>query len=322
MSATPRPRVAALLSGAGTTMAALLYAARLPDCPYDLVLVASNVPDAPGLALARAEGIATFALSHRGLGREEHEARIDQALRAAGADYVALCGYMRILTPGFVSRWAGRMLNTHPSLLPLYKGLDTHGRAIAAGDAHGGCSVHLVTEALDDGPLLGQVPVAILPGDTPETLGNRVRMAEYQLYPRALADYVTRPFRADWLLDRVRELALALPEAEERESHGAPGFRCGGASGKFFAHFNNRHHGTDHIAVLVKTDGPDELAALVERDPATYYRPPYYGAAGWVGIILNRAGTDWQHVGAWLERSWRSVAPRRLRRLHDIADQF
>lgn len=190
-SAPGKAKVAVMLSGKGTTMTALLHASRLPGSPYEIVLVASNIPEAPGLAIAQAEGIATFAHPHRGMTREAHEAIMDAALRESGADYVALCGYMRILTAGFVEGWAGRMVNTHPSLLPKYKGLDTHARAIAAGDSHGGCSVHLVTAALDDGPLLGQLPVAILPGDTPDELGDRVRLAEYQLYPRCLADYVS-----------------------------------------------------------------------------------------------------------------------------------
>lgn len=189
--------VAVLLSGNGTTMAALLYRSRLPDCPYRIVLVASNVPDAPGLKLAEAEGIATFARDHRGMTREGHEEIMDAALRASGAQYLALCGYMRVLTAGFVAGWAGRMVNTHPSLLPKYKGLDTHARAIEAGDSHGGCSVHVVTAQLDDGPLLGQIPVAILPGDTPDTLARRVLLAEYQLYPRMLGDYVVRPLHSE-----------------------------------------------------------------------------------------------------------------------------
>jgi len=317
-----KAKVAALLSGTGTTMSSLLYASKLPDCPYELVLVASNVPDAPGLKIAAAEGIATFALDHRGMQREAHETAMDAALRESGAEYLALCGYMRILTEGFVARWAGQMVNTHPSLLPKYKGLDTHARAISAGDSHGGCSVHVVTGELDGGPLLGQLPVAILPGDTADTLGRRVLLAEYQLYPRMLADYVSRPFRADWLLEKVRELALTLPEAEDRDSHGSPGWRTGGKSGKFFAYFSENHHGSEHVALLVKTDGPDELAALVERDPETYFRPAYYGASGWVGIILNRPGVDWNHVASWLQRSWRAVAPGRLTRLLDAADEF
>lgn len=317
-----RARVACLLSGNGTTMSALLYASKLPACPYEIVLVASNVPEAPGLKIAQAEGIATFAHDHRGMAREEHEAIMDRALRESGAEYLALCGYMRILTGGFVGKWAGRMVNTHPSLLPKYKGLDTHQRAIDAGERFGGCSVHVVTPELDAGPLLGQLPVAILPGDTGETLGRRVIMAEYQLYPRMLADYVSRAHRADWLLGKVRDLALELPEAEERESHGSPGWRTGGKSGKYFAYFSDRHHGSDDIALLVKTSGQDELLSLVETAPDTYCKPAYYGASGWVGIILNRPSTDWEHVREWLERSWRSVAPARLTKLRNAADEF
>ena len=317
-----KARVAVILSGNGTTMSSLLFHSRLPDCPYEIVLVASNVPEARGLRIAEAEAIPTFAHGHRGLEREAHEAIMDAALRESGAEYIALAGYMRVLTEGFVDRWAGRMLNTHPSLLPKYKGLHTHERAIEAKDMHGGCSVHIVTAELDGGPVLGQVPVHILPDDTPEGLAARVLMAEYQLYPRMLADYVSRPYRADWLLGKVRELALALPEAEDRESHGSPGWRTGGNSGKFFAYFSDQHHGSEHIALMVKTDGPDELNALVELHPETYFRPQYYGAAGWVGIILNRPGVDWDHVADWLHRSWRAVAPPRLTRLIDVADEF
>ena len=317
-----KARVAVMLSGNGTTMSSLLFHSRLPECPYEIVLVASNVPEAGGLRIAEAEGIATFAHSHRGMAREAHEELMDAALREAGAEYLALCGYMRILTESFVDRWAGRMLNTHPSLLPKYPGLHTHERAIAAGDSHGGCSVHVVTAELDAGPLLGQVPVAILPSDDADSLARRVLMAEYQLYPRMLADYVARPYDPKWLLGRVRELALALPEAEERDSHGSPGWRTGGKSGKFFAYFSDQHHGTEHIALMVKTDGPDELNALVELHSETYFRPQYYGAAGWVGLILNRPGVDWDHVADWLHRSWRAVAPPRLTRLLSAADEF
>jgi len=171
-------------------MAALLYASRAADCPFELVLVAANNPDAPGLRLAEAEGVATFALSHKGMARAEHDAAMDTAIRASGAQYVALAGYMRILTPEFVSGWQGRMINIHPSLLPLYQGLKTHQRALDAGDSHGGCTVHLVTTELDDGPTLGQTRVAILPGDTAETLATRVLIAEHQLYPRCLAKLI------------------------------------------------------------------------------------------------------------------------------------
>lgn len=171
-------------------MAALLYASRAADCPYEIVLVASNNPDAGGLTLAAAEGVATFALPHKGMTRADHDAAMDAAIRGSGADYVALAGYMRILTPEFVARWEGRMVNIHPSLLPKYTGLHTHERALAAGDSHGGCSVHLVTAELDDGPLLGQTAVAILPGDSADTLAARVLIAEHQLYSRCLARLV------------------------------------------------------------------------------------------------------------------------------------
>lgn len=317
-----KTKVAVWISGSGTNMAALLYASRLPDAAFEIVLVLSNDPAAGGLALAQAEGVPTFALPHKGMSRAEHDAAMEQEVIAAGASYIALAGYMRILSPEFVSRWEGRMLNIHPSLLPSYKGLDTHQRAIEAGDSHGGVSVHLVTAELDAGQVLGQLPVAIIPGDTAETLAKRVLFAEHQLYARVLNAYVSRPYDRDYLLTKVAALAMALPEAEERESHGAPGWRTGGKSGKYFAYFSDRHHGEPHIAVLAKTGGPDEMAGLVERDPDTFYRPAYYGASGWVGIILNRPGVDWGQVEYWLRRSWRSVAPRRLTGLLDAADEF
>ncbi len=322
VSILEKARVAVLISGTGTNMAALLYGAKRADCPYEIVLVASNNPDAKGLALAAAEGVPTFALPHKGMKRAEHDAAMDAEIVKSGATHVALAGYMRILSPEFVGKWEGRMLNIHPSLLPKYKGLDTHARAIEAGDSHGGCSVHLVTAELDDGPILGQTPVAILPDDTPETLAARTLFAEHQLYPRALEELVTRPYRADWLLERVREIALALPEAEMRESHGAPAFHTGGKSGTFFAHFNDQHHGEPHVAVLVKTSGPDELEEMVARDPDIWFRPAYYGAAGWAGLILNRPRVDWDHVSEWMERSWLAVAPKRLAGLRAVADEF
>lgn len=318
-----RARVAVLISGAGSNMAALVYASRLPDCPYEIVLVASNNPAAPGLALAEGEGIATFARPHQGLSRAEHEAALENAVMAAGAQYIALAGYMRILTPAMVARWEERMLNIHPSLLPKYPGLDTHARAIAAGDSHGGVSVHLVTEELDGGHVLGRISVAVRADDTPETLASRVRLAEHQLYPRVLAEYVARESDPAFLLAKVRELALALPETHARDSHGSPGFRVGSeTSGKFFAYFSDQHHGTPHIALLVKTGSMDELEGLVEAQPQAYFRPAYYGASGWIGLILNRPGVDWADVEQWLERSWRAVAPARLTRLMDAADAF
>jgi phosphoribosylglycinamide formyltransferase-1 len=158
-----KARVAVLISGAGTNMAALLYAAKADTCPYELVFVGSNDPDAPGLKIAEAEGIATWGLSHKGMNRDAFDALVDEQLRAAGAEFVALAGYMRILSDDFVGRWAGRMINIHPSLLPLYKGLNTHQQAIDAGDRFGGCSIHIVTPGVDEGPVLAQTPVAICP---------------------------------------------------------------------------------------------------------------------------------------------------------------
>ena len=248
-----KARVAVLISGSGTNMAALLYAAKAADCPYEIVLVASNNPDAAGLKLASGEGVPTFVHPHKGLTREEHDAIMHDAIVAAGAQFVALAGYMRILSSEFVSKWEGRMLNIHPSLLPKYKGLHTHERAIKAGDSHGGCSVHLVTAELDDGPILGQTPVAILPGDSAETLAARVLIAEHQLYSRVLADYVSREQSPEHLIDQVRERALALPEADEVVSHGMPCF--GIIKGKKFAYISRDHHG----------DGKARLAGQNQR---------------------------------------------------------
>lgn len=308
-----------LISGSGTNMAALLYASRAADCPYEIVLVASNNPDAGGLKLAQAEGVATFALPHKGMERRDHDAAMDAAIRASGARFVALAGYMRILTPEFVAGWEGRMLNIHPSLLPRYKGLHTHLRALEAGDSHGGCSVHLVTAELDDGPILGQTPVAVLPGDTPDTLAARVLIAEHQLYSRCLAELVLRGRSPEFLIGEVRSRAMALPAADEVVSHGMPCF--GIIKGKKFAYVSNDHHGDGRIALLVKISGADEQAQLIENDPARYYRPAYFGD-GWIAIRLDLGDTDWDAVADWLERSWRMIAPHRLTALADAADQF
>lgn len=318
-----KAKIAVFISGSGTNMAALLFASRMADAAYEIVLVASNNPEAGGLSLAQAEGIETFSLPHKGMSRADHDSAMEQAAKDAGAEYIVLAGYMRILGADFVDRWAGRMLNIHPSLLPKYKGLDTHARAIAAGDKFGGVSVHIVTPELDDGEILGQLKVAIQPGDTPEALASRVLFAEHQLYSRTLNDYVSRERDPAYLLDKVRQLTLALPETHERESHGSPGWRAGSEkSGKYFAYFNDQHHGSEHIALLVKTGSMDELLGLVEAQPHAYFKPAYYGASGWIGIILNRSGVDWDHVSDWLERSWRSVAPKSATKLIDAADEF
>ncbi|HQA17393.1 MAG TPA: phosphoribosylglycinamide formyltransferase [Novosphingobium sp.] len=312
-----RAKIAVLISGSGTNMAALLYASRAADCPYEIVLVGSNNPDAGGLKLAEAEGVQTFALPHKGMARADHDAAMDAAIRASGARYVALAGYMRILTPEFVGGWEGRMVNIHPSLLPKYKGLHTHDRALEAGDSHGGCTVHLVTAELDDGPVLGQTPVAIVPGDTADSLAARVLIAEHQLYSRCLAQLVSRATSPEWLTAQVRSRAMALPEAEETLSHGMPCF--GIIKGKKFAWVSSDHHGDGKVALLVKISGVDEQAQLIENDPDRYYRPPYFGD-GWIGIRLDLGDTDWDAVADWLARSWRSVAPKKLAALAEWVD--
>lgn len=314
-----RAKVAVLISGSGTNMAALLYASRAPDCPYEVVLVASNNPDAAGLKLAAAEGVAIFALPHKGMARADHDKAMDTAIRKSGAGFVALAGYMRILTPAFVAGWEGHMVNVHPSLLPRYKGLHTHERAILAGDSHGGCSVHLVTAELDDGPVLGQIPVAIVPGDSTDTLSARVLIAEHQLYARCLAALVSQDRDPAWLAEQVRERALSQSQVEETLSHGMTCF--GVKAGKKFAYVSTNHHGDGRIALLVKITGVDEQAMLIEQDDRRYYRPSYFGD-DWIAIRLDLGDTDWDGITDWLARSWRSVAPRKLTSLIDAADQF
>jgi phosphoribosylglycinamide formyltransferase 1 len=315
-----KARVAVLISGRGSNMAALVYAAKRADCPFEIVLVAANDPEAAGLELAKAEGIATFAQSHKGMKRADFDAIIGAELRKARTEYVALAGYMRLLSPEFVGEWAGRMLNIHPSLLPKYKGLDVHERALEAGDEMSGCSVHEVTAALDDGPVLGQTKVAILPGDTSDTLAARVLIAEHQLYARTLADYVSRESQPEWLLGELRKRARLLPSSEERTSHGSPGFAITG--GKFFAMFSHQHHNDGITALLVKTSGEEEQTMLIEQDDELYYRPQYYGPAGWIGIRLDLGRNDWGHIGEWLRKSWLAVAPPKLRRGFALADEF
>lgn len=186
-------RVVILISGGGSNMVALADS-MTGDHLARPVLVASNDVEAGGLAKARGMGIATAAVDHRPFGRDRaaFEAELLQPILAAKPDIICLAGFMRVLTPGFVDRFAGRMLNIHPSLLPKYPGLSTHARAIAAGDTEAGCTVHLVTPVLDDGPILGQARVPVDPDDTPETLAARVLKMEHRLYPAVL-----RQFAAD-----------------------------------------------------------------------------------------------------------------------------
>lgn len=191
MTGADRIPVAILISGGGSNMQALLDS-MAGDHPGRACLVLSNRADAGGLAKAQARGIPTAVVDHRGSDRAGFEERLHAALLASGAEVLALAGFMRILTPGFIARWRGRMLNIHPSLLPLYPGLHTHQRALDAGDREAGCSVHLVTEELDGGPVLGQARVRVRPGDTAETLAARVLREEHRLYPQVLRAFLAQ----------------------------------------------------------------------------------------------------------------------------------
>ncbi len=244
---------------------------------YDIVLIASDKPDAPGLTWARDHGLRTFALSPRGIGKPAYEAALDHALLDAGVQVIALAGYMRLLSPELVARWRGRILNIHPSLLPLYKGLDTHARALAAGDAETGCSVHLVTEELDAGAVLGQARVPILADDTAETLAARVLVEEHRLYPHILSEHCRTMPASDEPspLDRVRQVALQLPEAEERVDDGESAFLVAG-----------------------------EAFAAVRDDRALRVR----GAAGWEDVDLA-GDVDWPAVDDRIAHGWELVAP-------------
>ena len=192
-----RVRVGVLISGGGSNMAALIAAAQAADYPAEIALVISNNPEAGGLAKARAAGVATQVIDHRPYqgDRPAHERAVNAAFTEAGAELVALAGYMRILTPTLIDAWAGRMLNIHPSLLPLHPGLHTHQRALDAGDAEAGCTVHWVTLGVDEGPIIGQARVPVLPGDDEDRLAARVLAEEHRLYPACLAK-AARDYRA------------------------------------------------------------------------------------------------------------------------------
>jgi phosphoribosylglycinamide formyltransferase 1 len=196
-----RRRVGVLISGRGSNMQALLHASADPSYPAEIALVLSNDPDAAGLAIAAAAGVAVAAVPHRPFGRDRaaHEAAIAAELDRAGVEIVCLAGYMRLLTPFLVERYAGRMLNIHPSLLPAFPGLHTHARAIAAGAKLHGCTVHLVTPAMDDGPILAQAAVPVVAGDTEDALASRVLAQEHRLYPLALGLFASgrAPVMAD-----------------------------------------------------------------------------------------------------------------------------
>lgn len=187
MTGDPR-RVAVLVSGRGSNLKALIDQAS----GYEIVLVASNKPQAPALDVARTAGLPTWAFEGRGVTREDYDAMLSRCLEDHRIGTIALAGYMRLLQPGFVERWRGRIINIHPSLLPKYRGLKTHEQALAAGESASGCTVHVVTEELDSGEILAQAEVAIQQDDNVATLSQRVLMAEHALYPATLAEFVKR----------------------------------------------------------------------------------------------------------------------------------
>ena len=184
----PKKRVAILISGRGSNMEALIEAAKAPDYPAQIVGVFSNKPDAGGLQIAASHGIATAWRWHKDYpSRTGFELALADVLKLWRPDIIALAGFMRILTPEFTETWKGRMINIHPSLLPLYRGLHTHESVLAAGDKEHGCTVHFVSPGVDEGPTILQARVPVLPGDTPDTLSERVLVEEHRIYPEALA---------------------------------------------------------------------------------------------------------------------------------------
>jgi phosphoribosylglycinamide formyltransferase 1 len=184
---TPKKRTAILISGRGSNMKSLVEAARHPDYPAEIVVVISNRPDAAGIAWAKEQGIPAIAMDHKLYSDRAHfESQLQGILAASRVELVCLAGFMRLMTPDFANAWRDRMLNVHPALLPSFKGLDTHARALDAGVKFAGCTVHLVRPEMDEGPILGQAVVPVLPGDTGQELAARVLSAEHLLYPRIL----------------------------------------------------------------------------------------------------------------------------------------
>lgn len=268
-------RVAVLISGRGSNMQALVRHAR----GYQVVLVASDTPEAPGLRWAAEHGIATFSLPAPTVGKTAFEQAVLRELDHRNVQIVALAGYMRLLSPAFLAAVACPVLNIHPSLLPLYKGLNTHARAIAAGDTHAGCSVHRVTEELDGGQVLGQSRVPIAPGDTPDSLAARVLAAEHELYPRVLTELCMTS------LERLRAAALALPGTQEGERDGLPTFAV---ADQPYAQFHARSDGRDEVRIC--NDGPGET---------------------WTAIPLGE-DPDWTWIEDQVARSWELSAPAAL----------
>jgi phosphoribosylglycinamide formyltransferase-1 len=220
MSASRVP-VAIVISGGGSNMAALLAAMTAPDHPAACVLVAANRPDAGGLDKARAAGAPTALVDHRAFSeREAFERALAARIEAAGADLVCLAGFMRLLTPWFIDRFHNRLLNIHPALLPSFRGLRTHERALRAGVAIHGATVHLARQEMDEGPILGQAAVRVRPGDDAERLAARVLRMEHRLYPAALAAFASGALRIEGDAVRGRRIAL-FDDAPDEDADGS-----------------------------------------------------------------------------------------------------
>jgi phosphoribosylglycinamide formyltransferase-1 len=203
-------RVAILISGRGSNMQALVKASQTPGFPADIVLVLSNRPGAAGLAWASEQGIATALIDHTTFGRdrESFERAMHAELETAQVELVCLAGFMRLLTPWFITQWRDRLINIHPSLLPSFKGLNTHERALRAGVKLHGCSVHFVRPDMDAGPIIAQRAVPVLDNDDPDSLAERVLAAEHALYPHALAE-VVRGMEGGWTIKAERVIGIA-----------------------------------------------------------------------------------------------------------------
>lgn len=214
---SPRKRIAVLISGRGSNMMRLVEAARAPDYPAEISLVVSNRPDAPGLTWAKEQGIAAVALDHKLYADRAHfDGQLHALLTASRIEIVALAGFMRLLTAEFVAQWTGRMINIHPALLPAFKGLDTHARAIAAGVRIAGCTVHFVSPGMDEGAIIAQAAVPVHPADTPDSLAARILVSEHTLYPMALRLLAIGRVRLEgnrvWIDQKVNhELSLISP---------------------------------------------------------------------------------------------------------------
>ena len=207
-----KTRVAILISGRGSNMKALVEAASMPDYPAEIALVVSNRPDAAGLSWAADQGVPTTLVDHKSFGRdrEAFEQAVHEELSKAGIELVCLAGFMRLLTPWFIGQWRDRLINIHPSLLPSFKGLDTHARALDAGVKLHGCTVHFVRPEMDAGPIIAQTSVNVLDNDTPDTLAERVLAAEHTLYPHALRQ-IAQGVGDGWTIRQERVFGVTPP---------------------------------------------------------------------------------------------------------------